>query len=152
MCVKSFQPCQTLATVCTTAARSELPCPPSGDLPDPGVRPTSLMPPVMGGFFTTSATSGAHWRPWTASNSQRWLSAGHKETEDSGFVPPRLHPWPPRWPHPSTASAPDSSPSSRTPIFIRFLYSVSLSSDFTGSNSFQQLLISGCFAIFCCFP
>ena len=33
---------------------SELPCPPSGDLPDPGMEPAS--PTLAGGFFTTSAT------------------------------------------------------------------------------------------------
>ena len=42
---------------------SQLPCPPPGDLPDPGVEPTSLMSPVLaGGYFTTSAT-------WEALNS-----------------------------------------------------------------------------------
>ena len=36
---------------------SGLPCPPSGDLPDSGIEPTSLMSPALaGGFFTTSAT------------------------------------------------------------------------------------------------
>ena len=31
-------------------------CPPPGDLPDPGIEPTSLMSPALaGGFFTTSA-------------------------------------------------------------------------------------------------
>ena len=35
---------------------SGLPFPPSGDLPDPGIEPTSLMsPPLAGGFFTTNA-------------------------------------------------------------------------------------------------
>ena len=34
---------------------SGLPCPPPGDLPDPGIKPTSLMSPALaGGFFTTS--------------------------------------------------------------------------------------------------
>ena len=38
-----------------------LPCPPPGDLPDPGTEPTSLMSPALaGGFFTTSATGEAH--------------------------------------------------------------------------------------------
>ena len=33
---------------------SGLPCPPPRDLPDPGIRPTSLMSPALaGGFFTT---------------------------------------------------------------------------------------------------
>ena len=36
---------------------SELPCPPPGDFPDPGTKPTSLKPPALaGGFFITSAT------------------------------------------------------------------------------------------------
>ena len=30
---------------------------PPGDLPDPGIKPTFLMPPALaGGFFTTEAT------------------------------------------------------------------------------------------------
>ena len=34
---------------------SGLPCPPPGDLPDPGIEPVSLMSPALaGGFFTTS--------------------------------------------------------------------------------------------------
>ena len=34
-----------------------LPCPPPGDLPDPGIEPASLMSPALaGGFFTTNAT------------------------------------------------------------------------------------------------
>ena len=33
---------------------SWLPCPPPGDLPNPGMEPTSLVsPPLAGGFFTT---------------------------------------------------------------------------------------------------
>ena len=33
------------------------PCPPPGDLPNPGTEPLSLMSPALaGGFFTTSAT------------------------------------------------------------------------------------------------
>ena len=36
---------------------SGLPCPPPGDLPDPGIDPVSLRSPALaGGFFTTSAT------------------------------------------------------------------------------------------------
>ena len=39
---------------------SGLPCPPAGDLPDPGIEPASLTSPALaGGFFTTSAT----WEP-----------------------------------------------------------------------------------------
>ena len=41
---------------------SELPCPPSGDLPNPGIKLTSLAAPALaGGFFTTSATWEAHF-------------------------------------------------------------------------------------------
>ena len=36
---------------------SGLPCPPPGDLPDPGTEPVSLTSPALAGkFFTTSAT------------------------------------------------------------------------------------------------
>ena len=36
---------------------SGLPCPPPGDLSNPGIEPTSLMSPALTGrFFTTSAT------------------------------------------------------------------------------------------------
>ena len=34
-----------------------LPCPPPGDLPNPGIKPISLMSPALAGrFFTTGAT------------------------------------------------------------------------------------------------
>ena len=40
---------------------SELPCPPPGDLPHPGIKPASLGSPALAGrFFTTSATWEAH--------------------------------------------------------------------------------------------
>ena len=40
---------------------SGLPCPPPGDLPDPGIKSVSLMfPALAGGFLTTSATQEAH--------------------------------------------------------------------------------------------
>ena len=36
---------------------SGLPCPPPGDLPDPGIEPTTTTSPALAGrFFTTSAT------------------------------------------------------------------------------------------------
>ena len=39
---------------------SGLPSPPPGDLPNPGIEPTSLgSPALMGGYFTSSATWGA---------------------------------------------------------------------------------------------
>ena len=41
---------------------SGLPCSPPGGLPDPGIKPTSLMSPALAGvFFTASAT-------WEAKN------------------------------------------------------------------------------------
>ena len=47
-----------------------LPCPPPGDLPDPGIEPTSVMSPALAdGFFTTSAT----WEAWLRSTGlQSW--------------------------------------------------------------------------------
>ena len=39
-----------------------LPCPPPGDLPDPGIEPESLTSPVLAGrFFTTEATQEYRW-------------------------------------------------------------------------------------------
>ena len=36
---------------------SRLPCPPPGELPDPGIKPVSLMSPALSGeFFTTGTT------------------------------------------------------------------------------------------------
>ena len=38
-----------------------LPCPPPGDLPDPGIEPTSLTSPALAGrFFTASTTWEYH--------------------------------------------------------------------------------------------
>ena len=40
---------------------SGLPCPPPGDLPDPGINPVSLMSLALaGGFFTTNTTWETH--------------------------------------------------------------------------------------------
>ena len=49
---------------------SGLPCPPSGDLPNPGTEPVSRMSPALAGrFFTTSASweplSGSYWRSFS---------------------------------------------------------------------------------------
>ena len=51
---------------------SGLPCPPAGDLPDPGIELTSLMfPALAGGFFTTRAI----WEvPEPALDSVIWVS------------------------------------------------------------------------------
>ena len=40
--------------------RSGLPCPPPGDLPDPGIEPTSLASTLAGEFFTSSTTQETH--------------------------------------------------------------------------------------------
>ena len=43
---------------------SRLPCPPPGDLPDPGIIPGSFASPELaGGFFTTSVTWHTHTQP-----------------------------------------------------------------------------------------
>ena len=70
---KSIQSCLTLCDLmdCSLPGSSvgfssqeywsELPCPPPGDLPDPGIEHISLMSPALAGrFFTTSATWKAH--------------------------------------------------------------------------------------------
>ena len=53
--------CSPQAPLCMGFSRQEywsgLPCHPPGDLPDPGVKPTSLTSPALASeFFTTSAT------------------------------------------------------------------------------------------------
>ena len=58
---------------------SGLPCPPPGDLPNPGTETTSLMSSALaGGFFTTSATSeaqGAHSTDVPCLKPGNWLVA-----------------------------------------------------------------------------
>ena len=71
VCVLScFSHVQLFATLWTVARQaplflgfsrqehwSGLPCPPPGDLPNPGIQPASLISPALAGeFFTTSAT------------------------------------------------------------------------------------------------
>ena len=54
---------------------SELPCPPSGDLPDPEIEPSSLISPALaGGFLTTSAIWEALYRPLYVYNIQNSVS------------------------------------------------------------------------------
>ena len=60
-CVRLFATLWTIALCPWRFSRQEswsgLPCPPPGDLPDPGLSPHLLRPPTLaGGFFTTSAT------------------------------------------------------------------------------------------------
>ena len=72
VCAKSLHLCPTVcdpmgcqAPLSMGFSRQEywsgLPRPPPGDLPDPGIKPVSLMSPALaGGFFTTSAIWEAH--------------------------------------------------------------------------------------------
>ena len=76
MGAKSLQSCLTLCNPmdCSPQAPlsmgftrqeywSELPCPPPGDLPDPGIKPVSLISPALvGGLFIASATWGLRAR------------------------------------------------------------------------------------------
>ena len=63
-CVQLFSTLLTLACQAPLSLKfsrqeywSGLPCPPPGDLPDPGIEPVSLTPPALAGrFFTTCAT------------------------------------------------------------------------------------------------
>ena len=45
---------------------SGLPCPPPGDLPDPGIDLSLMSVALAGGFFTTSATWEAPHVDWSA--------------------------------------------------------------------------------------
>ena len=70
MCAKSFQLCPTLYNPVEVAHQaslfvgfprqeywSGLLCPPPGDLPDPGIKPSCLTSPALAGrFCTTSIT------------------------------------------------------------------------------------------------
>ena len=74
--VKSLQSCLTLCNLIDCSlpgfsvhgdfSRQEywsgLPCPPPGDLPDPGIKPSSILSPALaGGFFTTKCHLGNPW-------------------------------------------------------------------------------------------
>ena len=75
MCARLRQSCPTLQPLWTITHQaplskgffrheywSGLPCPPPGNLPDPGIEPVSLTSPALaGGFFTTSATWEARY-------------------------------------------------------------------------------------------
>ena len=78
MPTKSLQLCPTFATPWTVAHQtplsmgfsrqeywSGLPCPPPGDLPNPGIEPMSLMSPALAGkFFTTGTTWSCEMPGW----------------------------------------------------------------------------------------
>ena len=81
MCAQSLSRVRLFATLWTVALHillslgffrqehwSGLPCPPPGDLPNPGIEPAShYVPCIAGGFFTTSAT-------WEALSNAEWTS------------------------------------------------------------------------------
>ena len=59
--------------------RSDLPRPPPGDLPDPGIKSTSLVSPALAGeFFTTSTTCEALFYLTNQVNQQRHRWAKEK--------------------------------------------------------------------------
>ena len=70
-CVRHFTASRTVvrqAPLSMGFSRQEywggLPCPPPGDLPDPGIKLASLMSPALArGFFTTSATKAQALTP-----------------------------------------------------------------------------------------
>ena len=81
---KSLQLCPTLWTVARQAplsmefSRQEcwsgLPCPPLGDLPNPGIEPASIRSPALArGFFTASVTWEALLYPKNIFH-PKWLS------------------------------------------------------------------------------
>ena len=89
---------------------SGLPCPPPGDLPDPGTKHTSLMSPALaGGFFTTSATWEALLKPDPALSLEPAPSLTYRERQSQCHLPSylQLHPHsiPPQ-PHPSLSFIP----------------------------------------------
>ena len=61
---------------------SGLPCPPPGDLPDPGIKPASFMSPALaGGFFTTNFTwEVPHIQTHVIKSSLEFLIAYHMST------------------------------------------------------------------------
>ena len=82
-CVRLFATPQTVAHQAPLSmgfSRQEywsgLPCPPPGELPNPGNEPVSLISPVLaGGFFTTRAT----WEVGVCVCMCAWSGAGQDE-------------------------------------------------------------------------
>jgi len=63
---------------------NELPCPPPGDLPDPGIEPVSLRSPALADrFFTTSATWETYLRTISFLKSLVWASYGELVAKSS---------------------------------------------------------------------
>ena len=92
MHAKSLQSCLTLCDPVASQAPpsmgfsrqdhwSGLQCPPPGDLPDPGIKPLSLVSPVLAGrFFNTRATWEAqeHWNISEICRKIEWKIEGLK--------------------------------------------------------------------------
>ena len=89
MHAKSLQLCRLFETLWTIADHaplstgfstqehwSGLPCPPPGDLPDPGIEHRSVASPALaGGFFTTSTAWEAHIYTATCKADSSWEAA-----------------------------------------------------------------------------
>ena len=72
---------------------SGLPCPPLGDLPNPGIEPMSLMSPALaGGFFTTSATWEA-WFLWLGSPKTPHMCPTRQSQHTTWLPIPRKEHW-----------------------------------------------------------
>ena len=101
-CAKSLQLCLTLcdcqAPLSARFSRqeywSELPWPPPGDIPDPGIEPASLMSPALAGrFFTTGATQeGSTCDCFRVENDgatcSDWMGKAGKVQEETTPTPP----------------------------------------------------------------
>ena len=114
VCAKSLQLCLTLCDPmdCSPPGSSAhgilqqeywsgLPCPPPGDLPDPGVEPTSLT--LAGGIFTTSAS---------------WEVLPHHTTWDINYIST----FPPTQPHtqsPGSKETEQNCPGSRESALLK---------------------------------
>ena len=66
---------------------SGLPCPPPGDLPNPGIEPTAAVSPALtGGFFTTSTTWEAQVRLYSHLKDLVFVLSLGKKVYLSGFL------------------------------------------------------------------
>ena len=148
------------ATLCTVVYQAPLsmgfsrqeywrgfPCPPPGDLPDPGIKLVSLMSPALaGGFFITSAT-------WQAIVHQFQFQFSRSVVSDSLWPHELQHTRSP-CPSPTSGVYPNSCPLSRWchPAISSSVFPFSSHpQSFPASGSFQmsQLFISGGQSIWC---
>ena len=69
------------------------PCPPPGHLPDPAIRPSSLMSPALAGrFFTTSAT----WETQKERTTEYWVTQETRGVFQGRGKQDETSPWKPR--------------------------------------------------------